>query len=352
MKLGLRSRLDRALTTRLGAPLLRPLQRGVGAIFMLHRFADPALGVSGHDPDLIARCIRYLRAKGFRVVSALDLILAALDREDISRSVAFTVDDGYADFASVGGPLFHELGAPVTVFVPTGLVDGRGWFWWDRVELGVMRTGRRALAFTVEDRVLDLRFTSAASRTASLDALVRSFKRLPGPRMQEAVSRLLAELAVDLPDHPPPSHAVMDWDTIRAFADRGVTYGPHTVRHTILSRVPVDRAQEEIGRSWRRLEEAVPDGAIPLFCYPNGTPADYTEEHFRVLEEEGLTAAVTAVPGYVYPGMRDPAGSDRFAVPRFSMPATIREFKSIVLGLERLVAAARRVLPGSHGGKP
>lgn len=342
MRAKLRSGLDRVLTAPIAASLMRPFQHGVGAVFMLHRFADPDLGVGGHDPELISRAIRFLRSRGFRIRDALELITAAMRGEDISRSVAFTVDDGYVDFATVGAPLFRRYGAPVTLFVPTDLAGGRSWLWWDRVTAGMAATGRWTVDVPLDGRVLPLSIADPESRTASAERLIAQLKSLPRSRIDEIVQRLLADLDVELPEEPPRRYSILDWDALRAEAGNGIHLGPHTATHSILSRVTPERAEEEIADSWRRLKQEVPEATVPLFCYPNGKQGDFSCEHFEMLARCGLEAAVTAETGYVVRagGIRAPV--QRFAIPRFAMPWHLREFKSIVLGVERLVVSAKQ----------
>ena len=109
------------------APALRPLGRGLVAIFTLHRFTEPEHGVVGHDAAALRDHLAYLRRYRYRLLSMTD-ILKLLD-EGVSDSrtpaVAFTVDDGHAGFARVAVPIFAEYDCPVTLFVPTGFLDGQ-----------------------------------------------------------------------------------------------------------------------------------------------------------------------------------------------------------------------------------
>lgn len=335
-------RVDRVLTTPVLAPLLRPLQRQVATIFMLHRFTDPALGVVGHDESVIRRCIEFLSGNGFRVRSAMELVRAALRNEDVTRSVAFTVDDGYTDFHTVGGPLFTELGLPVTVFMPTGIVDRQGWCWWDRVKEATSAAADGRYPFDIAGTQVELELGDAQSRGRSAEAVIEALKPFPRAVADETIERLLEEIDVELPVRPPPRLSLMTWDMVREQAERGVEFGPHTVAHAILSRLSDAEASAEIEASWARLREQVPQGAVPLFCYPNGQALDYSTAHFELLDQHGLEAAVTSEPRYV--DVSNGTGLQPFAIPRFSLPDRFEEFKSIVLGVERLKTAVRRTV--------
>src|SRR5689334_21224101 len=101
---------------------------------MLHRFAMPDLGVSGHEPEVLRGHLEYLRARDYDLLDLGELLERIENNAPFTRrSVVFTVDDGYADFAEVGAPVFAAYDCPVTVFLITDFVSGKLWNWFDRV---------------------------------------------------------------------------------------------------------------------------------------------------------------------------------------------------------------------------
>ena len=139
-----------AVTRPWVAPIFTPLLRGAGAVLMLHRFADPEFGGVGHDPKLLRDNLAALRRAGREVISLQEMI-RRVQEEDLGGSspIAFTVDDGYADFPAVGAPVFAEFDCPVTVFLVSGALDGPCWFWWDRVTAAFQRTPLRRVVLTI-----------------------------------------------------------------------------------------------------------------------------------------------------------------------------------------------------------
>src|SRR5204863_2955954 len=113
----------RVLTSPLVARLFRPLVRNTVPIFMLHRFVDRDLGSRGCEPRVLRAQLEYLRKNKFDLVAVSALDCDTPQRRWTRPSVAFTVDDGYMDFASVAAPVFAQFDCPVTVFVVTGVVD-------------------------------------------------------------------------------------------------------------------------------------------------------------------------------------------------------------------------------------
>src|SRR6478609_3527141 len=89
--------------------LFAPFARRCGVVFMLHRFRGPGSPPDGYDPAALRRALAYLRRKKYNVVSIEALLRCNLEGRPVpDRSIAFTIDDGYADHAEIGAPLFAE----------------------------------------------------------------------------------------------------------------------------------------------------------------------------------------------------------------------------------------------------
>src|SRR3989442_14807162 len=87
--------LSRVMSADVFAPALRTLGRGLVTIFTLHRFADPDLGVVGHDPAALRDHLAYLRRHRYRLLSLTDVIRELEEAGGGAPAVAFTVDHGY-----------------------------------------------------------------------------------------------------------------------------------------------------------------------------------------------------------------------------------------------------------------
>jgi peptidoglycan/xylan/chitin deacetylase (PgdA/CDA1 family) len=326
---------------------------GRGTIFVGHRFADADHGTPGHEPAILRRHLELLRRHRFNIVPLADLVYHLRDGRPLARrTVAFTVDDGYADFAAVAAPIFEAYDCPVTVFLTTGFMDREVWMWWDQISHVVLGTERRDVDLELGAVRLRERWTSIAERAGAAERIAEALKRVPEDEKWRAIARLAAALAVSIPEKAPPEYAPMTWDAVRA-CERGVTaFAPHTVTHPILNRVDSARARYEIAHSWDRVRQMV-TSPVPVFCYPNGKPEDFSEQHAAMAREAGLEAAVTTVPQYVrtseYPG-----GEPRrlFHIPRFGYPEpgdelrNERGFRHIVGGVERGKGWWRRIVSG------
>jgi len=101
-------------------------------ILLYHRVSDD------DDPLALAPCrfrdqMAHLAAEGYRVVdlvSALEVLRAG---PVPSRTIGMTFDDGFADVAAEALPVLERHGFRATVFITTGVTDGRVAFpWYER----------------------------------------------------------------------------------------------------------------------------------------------------------------------------------------------------------------------------
>jgi peptidoglycan/xylan/chitin deacetylase (PgdA/CDA1 family) len=337
----LRDLLLSTITSDLGLRLLAPLRPRCATLLYLHRFAVPELGVSGHDPAVLSQLLEYLRRRRYRLMSVMDL-LNHLD-EGIplkESSVVFTVDDGYSDFAGAGAPVFAAYDCPVTVFLVTDFVSGRLWNWFDRVAWAFAHTDHGEVTLEIHGERVRLRWTNSAERKRAGNDMVERLKRVADSAKNELIVRVEQILEVEIPTRAPEKYRAMDWDQIRTCASRGVTFGPHTVSHPILSQVDSVRAEREITGSWDAIVAGT-EAAVPVFCYPNGTAADFTRRDEELVAIAGMTAGVSTIDGSLESSTTGIAPVDRFAIPRHAYSEDKRTFVQIVSGLEATKARLR-----------
>jgi peptidoglycan/xylan/chitin deacetylase (PgdA/CDA1 family) len=250
-------------------------------------------------------------------------------------SIVFTVDDGYADFATVAAPIFAEYDCPVTVFLISDFVSGKLWNWFDRVEWAVRESSRNELSINIGGERVGYRWRNRAERESASDAIVERLKRIDNGSKEVCIRDLARLLEVSLPETAPARDRAMTWDDVRSCAQRGVTFGPHTVTHPILSRIDDAQSEHEIGESWRRVA-AETDAVVPVFCYPNGTPADFSMREERAVQRAGMKAALSTVDASLVSTSAGLETRDRFAIPRFSYAEAKASFVQIASGIEAM----------------
>jgi peptidoglycan/xylan/chitin deacetylase (PgdA/CDA1 family) len=341
----MKQRVLQLLTGDPAARLLRPLQQGTVSIFMFHRFADSEAGTYGACPDAIRANLAFLRRHRFNILSLPHLLDGLREgRMPETPAVVLTIDDGYDDFARVAAPIFAEFDCPSTVFVVSGFVDERLWMWWDRVYYAFGQTKRTALRVPLGDRMLDYTLGPAMPAGRAAAHYIDRLKVLPNDVMEASIAAALRALEVELPPCATAEYAPMSWDTIRRLGSQGVTFGPHTVTHPILSNVDEGRAVFEVQESWRRLS-AETSAATPIFCFPNGDSASFGAREVRAAVAAGMRGAVTTDQDYVLAGtVRSSEPLSAFAIPRFPWHDDTAQFRQIVTGVERGKRFVRRAI--------
>jgi peptidoglycan/xylan/chitin deacetylase (PgdA/CDA1 family) len=96
----------------------------------------------------------------------------------------------------------------------------------------------------------------------------------------------------------------MDWDALRALAERGVEIGSHTISHPHLTQLDDDELRRELVESRERLEDGL-GRPCRFVAYP------YGDDDARV-HEAARAAGYEA--GFALPGAESPF--DRYALPR------------------------------------
>lgn len=324
--------------------LFRPFMNGRATIFMLHRFRDPTMGVGGHDPEMLDSAVAAIRREGFRIVTAEEIIVTAREGGDPSGLVAFTVDDGYADFHKIGAPIFARHRCPVTVFLATGFMDNRAWLWPDCVQFMMKHSAAESVGLEVDGETKVVEWRNWRERGEAYQTLTWILSGMTPDRRDTALRELEDRLRVKVPVDPLPPFQPMSWEEVREDGRRGVTFGPHSVTHPNMALLEGHEQEWEISRSWDRVR-AETDAATPVFCFPFGRREDCPESAGGPLVEAGLQGAVTAVHGHV---TADDAQRSPYFLPRYPWPVDLSDVRQILHGLERAKTVVRRWVSGSR----
>jgi len=321
---------------------LKYVQRRCATIFMLHRFQDTERGIAGCDISNLREGLSYLVKNRYELVSLMDLFDRLAGNGPLpSGAVAFTIDDGYIDQARAAAPVFAEFNCPVTTFVSTGFLDGKLWFWWDQIEHVFEHVSRGTVQVRMGGELLEYRWDDANKRAQAQMDFTERCKLVSNTEKLAAIAQLAQDASVEIPKIPPHHCAPMSWEDLRMCEKMGMTFGPHTVTHPVLSRTTDDVMSQEITESWTRLC-AEARNPVPVFCYPNGGLADFGDREIGVLRRLGFLGAVVGDPGYADARVFQQSRNDRFKVQRFSFPDDLPNMIQYVSGVERFKQMWRR----------
>ncbi|TPL57128.1 polysaccharide deacetylase [Mesorhizobium sp. B2-4-2] len=282
------------------APLAKPLVGGIGAILMLHRVtAKPEKpdSVNRHlniAPDFLDAMIAGLKADGYAFVSMDEAVERIAARGKGGQFAAITADDAYRDNMTEALPVLEKHGAPITIYVAPGLINGTADLWWDVVE-DLVNAGDR-LTLTTSDGQTTIDCTSPAKK---LQAIARLHTYLTTEVREEDLRAVLRELAhakgVDA--GRPRVDTLMTWSEIRAIAAHPlVTIGAHTINHSNLKRLSEADARHEIVGVKSILRAEL--GEEPRhFAYPYGYASAVGCREVGFVRDAGYTSAVTTRHG-------------------------------------------------------
>jgi peptidoglycan/xylan/chitin deacetylase (PgdA/CDA1 family) len=190
-----------------------------------------------HNPNrrLFAKCIRWLIENGYVFISADDLVdILHHGKTPPKGAVWLSFDDGYKEWLRNVIPVIREHRVPVTLFIPTGIVQNGGLFPW--MHLG-----------------------ESAGKNGGNGNGVRDAVTVPE----------LKQIA----------------------SSPQVTVGGHTVNHTVTVQLNEESTRFELGESKTVIERWTGE-EVKCFAYPEGR----FDGHERpVLEKLGYKLAATTV---------------------------------------------------------
>jgi glycosyltransferase involved in cell wall biosynthesis/peptidoglycan/xylan/chitin deacetylase (PgdA/CDA1 family) len=283
-----------------GLPLMNMISRrilGAGPlVFVFHRVLPHA--EQCYEPEMttskqvFARFLDWL-SENYRVVP-LELI-ASRNCKTIDRRkpvCAITFDDGWIDNFIHAFPLLRERQLPATIFLPVRFVGTLRQFWQERLWVfcsqshpnllvtSLAECSRRFPWFPPEDRFW-----------GSYSALKRFLMTRPSEDAEDFVQGLeeFTKVAV------PITRSFLDWQQVRSMLNAGITFGSHTLHHTLLTNAAPRLSRNEIRQSRIELCERL-GVEVAGFSYPWGRCNPIS---LHQVEESGYSFAVTATAGVV-----------------------------------------------------
>jgi peptidoglycan/xylan/chitin deacetylase (PgdA/CDA1 family) len=329
----------RGLSGPLARKIFRRAMSNRACIFALHRQQDEATGIHGVSVSYLRKALEALKLSGAKFVPLKWMINEWVAGRTVdSDSIAFTMDDGFADQAELVKSVFVPLQCPVTVFLISGFLDRKLWPWDDQLSYAFRRCRATNRSVTLAAKTFNLQLDTENARRASLLRVRNHLKTIPGGHLYEAVAEVANLLEVQLPTEPPPEYRPMTWQDARALEALGADFAPHSVSHRIFSHLPPQDARQEIAESWLRLRQELRDPPS-ILAWPTGRLADFSPRDMLLAREMGLQAAVATNDDYAHIISKDPL--TLYQIRRFHLPNDIRAVLRYGSWLER----GRQLLP-------
>ena len=188
------------------------------------------------------------------------------------------------------------MGIPATVFILPDLIEENGWMWPDKFNY-------------IEEK---LRGSSNELNLKVSKQILANLKKLPVNKRDEQIRDIAQNYNIKIPLNPPLKYKLMSWDQLKdVIKTELIEIGSHTCTHPIMSHLNNEDSWYEINKSKKMISEKL-NIEVSSFCYPNGKPDDYREEHKIMLEQAGYLCGIAAHFGYIE------KNSDIYALPRIS----------------------------------
>lgn len=294
--------------------------RGAGTIFMLHSVVERGDDYPDHSlrcpADKLAAALRLLREEGVEFVS-LDRMLERLKFPSGRPFAAFTFDDGFADSLTQALPVMERFGAPMTVYVATGMIERTMDAWW----LGLAEWIRRSDRVALPEAGLAFDCGDAAGKKRAFVAIEaaihRDYELLPQVRAAIAAQGIDCRALL--------GREALTVEQLRALARHPlVTIGGHTDTHINLARASEAAVCREM-MSNRRFLEAIIEKPVLHFAYPFGNARACGDREAAIAHAVGFMTAVTTRSGAVFPAhLEHPHALPREVLSADDTPASLR----------------------------
>ncbi|WP_417671695.1 polysaccharide deacetylase family protein [Roseibium sp.] len=267
--------------------------RGAGIALMFHEVhgdVDAELR-TGCDADQLERIIGAVKASGRDIVS-MEEGLRRLNDPGSRPFALLTFDDAYLDNRENALPVLERYQAPMTLFVPTGMIDRSLYAWW----LGLRELIKSS--DTVEITAMGASFQTGD--LASKAAAMRQVTAWIGTDQAkaDALASDFARFGVSVPGLI--DHYAMTAEDLKAFASHPlVTIGAHTKSHRFLSGLSESDVRGEFSSNKMFLEDLL-QTAVETLAYPYGTEKACGAREAEIAAQTGFQASFTTRPGQLF----------------------------------------------------
>jgi peptidoglycan/xylan/chitin deacetylase (PgdA/CDA1 family) len=241
-------------------------------------------------------------------VCPLERLIQGIQSGDLpDYGVAVTFDDGYRDNYLNAFPILKRYAVPATIFLTTGAIGCRKLLWHDRI-FSMLRETRILELSGFGPTKMTLSLRSLANKLESQRQILKHLWSLDAEARELATAELSHRLGTD---ETKTNTLMLSWEEVSEMSREGIQFGAHTVSHPVLSTLAPEEARQEICGSKRAIEAAL-HTTVTQFAYPVGRSVDFTAATKRIVQEAGLSCALTMIFG------NNPPGTDSYEIRRIA----------------------------------
>lgn len=267
----------------------------------------------------------------YDVVSIEDLSQIFASGRIDGRYAFISFDDGFTNNFKYALPVLKENNVPAVFYINTGYIGKNRLLWTEFITAALIFTAVKSLSLTLNrEHLFDLS-TPAGQLKASVE--IRNYlKQKTFSEAEEIMALIKKQTGTENlnPEIDADRYRFMNWDEVQAMSDLGMIIGSHTHEHMLLNMIPEEQAETELTISKKLIEDHTGQ-VCRHFSYPNGSPGNFGQNHFRLLERLGYATAATQIKGFNH------IGSNPYALSRFNISHQLSraEFKAMISGFFR-----------------
>jgi len=249
-------------------------------------------------PDIFEQRMRFLKDKGYNVISLEEAYQAAKSGNIKDNSVVITIDDGFYSTYALGLPVLKKYGFPSTLYLTSYYFDkdcpiftlGVNYLFWnsDLDEFDLSQLGIDGLetvkSGTEQCEKARLKITETGQAYENNDDRINLLVKL-GTATGQDYHALNKSRILNL----------INQDELKKCVDGKMDIEIHTHRHTF----PTDPilAAREIEKNKEQINPLL-EKPMSHFCYPSGV---WSKEHWHILDELGIKTSTTCDNGLITP---------------------------------------------------
>ncbi|MCJ7782511.1 MAG: polysaccharide deacetylase family protein [Desulfobacterales bacterium] len=283
--------------------LTRVRQEHPCIILLYHRIVDENSQYLNKGPVVhhhikdFKREIPYFK-RNFQILSMDEVVSHMKLGKGFRRpSIAITFDDGYLDNYTLAYPVLKKHGVPATLYLTTSLIGTPDQIWTEQIGLAFLETKKDYFNFSalIGDETVPIKTKKEKEKANS--KVSEALKLRPDGERRELIQQVFEKLGVnDKSGRHLGERMMLNWDEIQELRKDGITIGSHSHTHPILSRMPIQKAKDEILNSKKIVENKV-DIEVKHFSFPNGREEDFSEELRDYCREIGFESICSVIYG-------------------------------------------------------
>lgn len=290
-------------------------------VLMLHRIANPKMGISGIKTTWLDESIKLFHSKGFRFLS-LDEFKHHIGTKTPfpANSLLATIDDGYADQVNEMVPVFLKYGVKPAVFLISDLIKHQALPWDESIRYVTEHTTKPYIKFEHLYGNLHYFFNNRENRTWARRDFIARCELLDKGSANKSINAFADAADVVIPKATENGFEAAPLETILKLSKQGATFSSHTANHLILASNDDQSCLDSIADAESFFERNALEQEC--FAYPIGKEHSITNK-LHIPNQAGFALAFTTVEGIAS------HNSAPFAIPRISYPLDEKQLEDI-----------------------